>query len=232
MCPATKWKPALKSLHDKLSCDTHSLALLPVAGSCARAEYYEKTLQSSARRLTLILEPALVLSFSLDFRAHRLRRIAAHINRPAAMLFGKALSAESTACLDAALNFYLWLIGKSHDPVSLQRRYTRFGKGLPPQATPIAEVDAMMEKEVYEGRVLSEREYSRGFRASVEGFLGQHPRQLIDNGMFLALAVRQELLLNAKHLLGNAKLMLELLKKLLYGDYFECSHMKNNNSSV
>ena len=234
MCPATKWEPTLKSLHDKLSCDvldTLPLPLLLVAGSCARAEY-EKTLQSSARRLTLILEPTLVLSFDLDFRAHQLRRMTAYIDHPAAMLFGRVSAANSAACLDATLNFYLWLIGKSHDPVSLQRRYMRFGKGLPPLTAPIAELDAAMEKELNEGRVLNEREYSRDFRAWAEGFLGRHPQQFIDNGMSLALAVRQELLLNAKHLTGNAKLMPELRKKLLNGDFFEYSHMKNKNGSV
>ncbi|KAL8694499.1 MAG: hypothetical protein Q9218_000829, partial [Villophora microphyllina] len=134
LCPAKSWKQSVKRLHDAVSTDILAMLPLPfvvVTGTCARANYEKGPFTGVVRRLAVNLIPGTNLVFDLIFSDHAMRRMTVYIDHPAAGFFGRPAAANISLRIDSALNFFLWLLGKPHDPVSLQRRYSRHRHGIP-----------------------------------------------------------------------------------------------------
>jgi hypothetical protein len=116
-CPARKWKPIVTALHDAFSQDVLRILPLPfvmIAGACSR-EKYQQTLSEEAKRLEVAIGPGVKLTFDLDYRGKNgLRRIATYVDHPAAAHFQPQATSALSLRIDAALDFFFWLTGRTH----------------------------------------------------------------------------------------------------------------------
>jgi hypothetical protein len=188
-CPTLAWNQRLKALHDHFSADLLDMLPLPfiiTASSCTR-DNLRKYLIKSAMSLEIeLVPPAGVLIFDLDFRNGTLRRIILHIHHPTAGFFASRKNRGSMAIqIDAGTNFFLWLIGKDHDPTSfVSRCSSKRPRSI--KTAPLPEMWAYVKKEAAEGRKLQLEDYSPSFLSWATRYLGQDSVLVLAAGISLA----------------------------------------------
>ena len=233
LCPAKSWKRAVQSLHNALSYDILAMLPLPVVvvvGKCARIHYESVPSSKVSRRLEVMLIPGTHLTFDLDFSNHAVKRMTAYIDHPATGFFGRPAGENISLRIDAAFNFFLWLLGKSHDPISLQWRYIQHRDGMPALVAPLEEIRYYIRAEREKQSLLQREDYRSEFWFWTEGFLKEKPSAILRKGKSVAVAVREELNVNPRLLPGNAKDMPELRRRLLTNASFKCSKMENGTN--
>ena len=156
-----------------------------------------------------------------------MKRITAYIDHPAAGFFGHPAGDNMALRIDAAFNFFLWLIGKSYDPISLQQRYSQHRRGMPALVAPLEEIRYYIRAEKEKQSLLQREDYSAKFWFWTEGFLKETPSAILKKGKSVAVAVREKLNINPRLLPGHAKDMPELRRRLLTSSFFKCTRMKN-----
>jgi hypothetical protein len=89
--------------------------------------------------------------------------------------------------MDAGMNFFLWLIGKDHNPTSFVNRYSS-KRPRSIKTAPLPEMWAYVKKEAAEGRKLQLEDYSPSFLSWVSRYLSQDPVFVLAGGISLARA--------------------------------------------
>lgn len=180
-CSAAKWPPDVKILHDSMSASLFTT--LPsrfalVGGDCAR-RHVRKVLDSSStmerRSLSVPIDSASGMDVEFDFVFEHggMRRIITYIFHPSTIYFEDPGGARSCSVqIEAASNFILWLLGKPHDPIAVQKLSTeRVFDGH--KAAPISEMRRYMALEKKEQKVLDEAGYHRAFLSRAKDYLGR-----------------------------------------------------------
>ena len=113
------------------------------------------------------------VEFDLVFEHGGMRRIIAYIYHPSTICFEDLGGARSCSVqIEAASNFILWLLGKPHDPIAVQKLLTeRVFDGH--KAAPISEMRRYMALEKREQKVLDEAGYHRAFLSWAKDYLGR-----------------------------------------------------------
>ena len=180
-CSAAKWPQAVKRLHDGLS--SSLFVMLPshfalVGGVCAR-EHVRKFLDSSSaaqrHSLSVPINPVagLNVEFDLIFEDKGLSRIITYVyHHLSAVYFENSNGPRSCSVqIEAASNFILWLLGKPHDPIAIQRR-TIEGALNGFNAAPISEMRRYVALEKKEQKVLDQAGYLLEFLSWAREYLG------------------------------------------------------------
>lgn len=193
-CPTTQWTKAQSILHDTLSCDILEILPLPlliIAGSCTKKQY-RKTLSNRARRLELVIAPDSIITFDLDFKSDGLRRITAYIDHPSASFFHPKVSAQISVRQDAAINFFLLLLGKDGVETTFIKRQAEHRRGVPGSA-PLPELWQYVNKEEFLQRRLAKHEYEPSFWTWAHTFLKEDPAAILKRGDSVVGKIRQEI---------------------------------------
>jgi hypothetical protein len=95
--------------------------------------------------------------------------------------------------IDAGLNFFLWLMGKDHNPTSFISRYLS-KRPHSIKIAPLPEMWAYIRKEYTEARRLQLEEYSLSFLSWVSRYLNQDPTVVLASGISLARTAADKLL--------------------------------------
>jgi hypothetical protein len=141
-CSAAKWPTALQELHHAFSIallNDLRLRFVLIGGSCAR-KHYKKTPWKVRKTVLLPLIQGLELELDLEFAGNSLRRIVAYVEHPSAVFFTNTAGHLSSCLkLEAGSNFFLWLLGRYYDPISMQTLYWERGFRRP-RSAPVAEM--------------------------------------------------------------------------------------------
>ena len=172
--------------------DILNLRLILVGGSCAKT-HYRKIPCPGRRTLSVPLIPGMMLEVDLEFSGQSLRRIVAFTDHPSAIYL--ANTADSTAIslkLEAASNFLLWLLGRPHDPIAIQRlaREKTFRHFA---AAPFVEMRRYLRIEKSSKRVLSPGEYDKSFLSWAKTILVNKFHALVENQESVAAACAKEM---------------------------------------
>ncbi|RAK99169.1 uncharacterized protein BO80DRAFT_478634 [Aspergillus ibericus CBS 121593] len=189
-CPVRKWPRHLRELHDQMSADILGMLSLPflITGSACTRTNLSKTLKETNKRLEIPISLHTTLKFDLDFRNNSLRRMIAHVYHPSSGFTAKISMRESMASqIDAGLNFFLWLTGRSYDANSFRRTYSQAGP-CRKKSAPLAEMYSYIRKEREEQRNLKLSEYSPSFLGWVGRYLFQDPVTILLCGNSVAVA--------------------------------------------
>lgn len=173
----------MKRLHDELSADLLEILPLPfvITGSSYTRDRLRKQLSGRVRSFDLILVPPLGrLRFDLDFRDGTLRRIILYVHHPTAGFFQNRDSRVKMAVqIDAGMNFFLWSLGKQHDPNTFQRHYASCGCPRLKKSAPLLEMWNYVKVETAEKRYLQLEDYSSLFVRWVGRFLRRDPTAVL-----------------------------------------------------
>ena len=138
-----------------------------IGGDCAR-RHVSKVLESSLaiKRQSLSVpintDADLIVESDLIFKARGLSRIITYIHHPSAICFEPPGAASYSVQIEAASNFLLWLLGKPHDSVAIQRTATD-GAFKGHKGAPIVAMRRYAALEKKEQKVLNKVEYHSAF---------------------------------------------------------------------
>jgi len=190
-CPTSNWPKEQRDLHNKASIDvleTHPLRFLVVASACAK-EHYRRTLSPLARTISIKIRPGTEITFNLDFRSNGLRRIVVCLDHPMAPFFRPNQGEEVCLRLDAALNFFLWLVGRDYNENAFTKSQASRRRGVPSSA-PFTEMHEYVRREESLQRHLRLDEYEPDFLTWARHYLQEDPAALLTRGQSLAQALR------------------------------------------
>lgn len=191
-CPATKWSEEKRHLHNAVSREILNILPLPlliVAGACAK-KHYQMRLQPATRRLTITLVQGIHIAYDLDFQYGALKRITTYVDHPSASFFRPSGAAEVCVRLDAALNFFLWLLGIEHEERTFTETQASHRRGVP-GAAPLAELHEYNKREQKLKRHLLHHEYDPGFLSWAARYLDDDVFAMLDRGESVAKALRR-----------------------------------------
>ncbi|RYO94012.1 hypothetical protein DL762_000760 [Monosporascus cannonballus] len=174
-CPTTKWDPKVKRLHDDLSSDLLrilSFRFLIVGGSCAKT-HYRSIIAAERHSVPIHIVPGLKFEIDFEFTGKSLQRIVTYIDHPSILYFHPSSASASSQRFDAACNFFLWLVGRSYDPIvlnGLELTFSRRPRNI--VSAPIAELWRYISLEREMGKILMQEEYDSSFWTWAKQFLG------------------------------------------------------------
>ena len=168
--------------------EAHPLRFLVVASACTK-EHYRRTLSSLARTISVEIRPGTEITFDVDFRPNGIRRIAVCLDHPMASLFRPNQGEEVGLHLDAALNFFLWVVGRDYNEKSFTKSQASRRRGVPSSA-PFTEMHQYVRQEESLQRHLKLDEYEPGFLTWARHYLQEDPAVLLTRGKSLAQALR------------------------------------------
>jgi hypothetical protein len=192
-CPATKWPPAVRFLHDNLTSDLLNLLpfhLLLVAGSCPK-EFHRK-LTRGCSLLQLSIAPSVEIDMILQVRAGGLCRITTYIPHPAHVFYNKSTSSDSCAVLDSVISFYLWLLNRNSSRDAFAKLAEEIPSGVP-NGAPLHRLSAHRAEEKSLRRNLQGHEYETTFWLWTRQFLGEDPANVLGRGESLVEVVHDKL---------------------------------------
>ena len=193
-CPITKWPQEQRDLHNKVSEDilkTLPLRFLVVASACVK-KHYRRTLWPTARTLRIEIQPGIIITFDLDFRSDSLRRIVVYPDHPTSAFFRPNEHKGICCRLDAALNFFLWLVGRDYNENSFSKGQNGRRRGAPSSSL-LTEMHGYVREERLLQRNLREDEYEQTFLIWARCFLDEDPAVLLARGQSLAWTLRQKI---------------------------------------
>ena len=193
-CPATKWSKGKRDLHNAFSHEILNILPLPlliIAGACAKKQYQGRLLPAT-RRLTVTPLLGIDIIYDLDFQHEGLKRITTYVDHPSASFFKPNGAAEVCVRLDAALNFFLWLLGMKHEERTFTERQAEHRRGVP-RSAPLAELHDYNKRERNLGRNLLHHEYDQAFLSWAHQYLDDDVSALLGRGESVAQALRQKI---------------------------------------
>ena len=197
-CPAVKWPPAVRRLHEDLTSDLLKdlpFHLLLVMGSCPKEFHRRAT--GKDKLLQISIAPFLEVDMVLEVRPGGSCRITTYMPHPAHVLFNKSTSSDSCAILDSVISFYLWLLNRNYSRGSFARLAEEIPSGVP-NGAPFHRLSAYRMEEKSLGRILLEHEYDRSFWLWAGKFLGEDPADALRRGESVV-EIANDKLNNARH---------------------------------
>ncbi|KAH8888094.1 hypothetical protein GQ53DRAFT_826656 [Thozetella sp. PMI_491] len=192
-CPAGKWPPAVRLLHDSLTADLLELLpfhLLLVFGSCPQK--FHRGIARENCHLQFSIAPLVELDMILQIRPGGSIQIVAYVPHPAHPLYNKSNCWDSCIILDSVANFYLWLVNRSYDRRSFARIANETPKGIPDGA-PLRLLSAYRSEEKSLCRNLREQDYERAFWLWARQFLGEDPADVLGRGESVAEVINDKM---------------------------------------
>ncbi|GJP91104.1 hypothetical protein AlacWU_04003 [Aspergillus niger] len=173
-----------------MSTDILEMLSLPffITGSACTRLNLKKSLGRASKHLEVPISPTATLDFDLDFRNDSLCRMIVHVCHPSAgFTANSAMRSTLASQIDAGLNFFLWLTGRSYDATSFRRTYSQAGP-CRKRSAPLAEMYHYIKKEREEQRLLKLTDYSPSFLSWAGRYLFQDPATITSGGNSVAVA--------------------------------------------
>ena len=171
-CPAKKFPPGLRALHDGVTSDLLNnlpFHLLLVGGSCAM-EFHRKVAKDG-KVLRIRISPAMEIHMLVEFRTDGSCRITAYLPHPASVFYNKSTSSSDCMHLDSVISFFLWLLNQKYTEDAFSSDTTNT-KGAVPNGAPFKLLSSYRKQEMRKNRVLKQEDYETSFWLWTQRYLG------------------------------------------------------------
>lgn len=176
-CPAKKFPPGLRALHDGMTSDLLNnlpFHLLLVGGSCATELHRKMAKHGKVFRITI--SPAMEIHMLVEVRPGDSFHITAYLPHPASVFYNKSTSSSDCMHLDSVISFFLWLLNKKYNEDVSSSGTTNTKKAMP-NGAPFKILSNYRKQEMRGNRVLKKRTMRHVFGFGPNDILEQQSQQ-------------------------------------------------------